>query len=67
MTLADLLLRRTGPGYADSKALGAAERAARAVADVLGWDEARIATEVERYRDFVRRYHQPVEGQGGGR
>jgi glycerol-3-phosphate dehydrogenase len=66
MTLADLLLRRTGPGYADSKALGAAERAARAVADVLGWDEARIATEVERYRDFVRRYHQPVEGQRGG-
>ena len=34
-----------------------ADTAARAVADVLGWDEARIAREVAGYREYLARMH----------
>jgi glycerol-3-phosphate dehydrogenase len=38
-------------------AADAAPSAARAVADILGWDEARIAGEVAAYRDHLAREH----------
>ncbi len=56
-SLADLLFRRTGAGWTASMAAAAAPRAAEAVADILGWDEARIAAEVVEYRTYVARNH----------
>ncbi|MFO0997349.1 MAG: FAD-dependent oxidoreductase [Alphaproteobacteria bacterium] len=55
--LVDILYRRTGLGWAVPIPPETAERAARSVADILGWDEARIAEEVARFRDYVARYH----------
>jgi len=56
-SLIDLLFRRTGNGWTASMGAAAAEDAARAVAPVLGWDEARIQSETQGYRDYVHRMH----------
>ena len=55
--LVDLLFRRTGLGWNSGMAAGGAETAARAVADMLGWDEARVAAEVENYRSYLVAQH----------
>lgn len=60
--LADLLMRRVGADYAETKAVGVADRAARAVADILGWSEQRIAEEVRAYSATVERLYWPPEG-----
>lgn len=52
-TLADFLLRRSLLGLRADQGLAAAEAAARALAPVLGWDEARVAREVADYRAAV--------------
>ena len=57
--LADLLFRRTGAGWTETMGAHAATRAAEAVADVLGWNEARIAQEVKGYHDYLARNHRP--------
>jgi len=65
-SVADVLLRRTRLGLLDSPRLTApgsqgAQAVARAMAGVLGWDEARIFVELERWRELAR-----VEGLVGG-
>jgi glycerol-3-phosphate dehydrogenase len=52
-SLADVLLRRTRLGLLDERGLEgeALERAARVLAGELGWDDARVAGELERYRE----------------
>ena len=56
-SLADVLLRRTRLGLLDARALEgeALERAARVLAGELAWDDARVATELERYRETAAR------------
>jgi glycerol-3-phosphate dehydrogenase len=56
-SLADVLLRRTRLGLLDARALEgeALERAARVLAGELGWDGARVAAELERYRETAAR------------
>ena len=55
-TLADLLVRRTHLAFETrDHGVSIARRAAAAVAPVLGWDEARQAAEVERYRGEAER------------
>ncbi|HLI12074.1 MAG TPA: FAD-dependent oxidoreductase [Alphaproteobacteria bacterium] len=58
--LADLLFRRTGAGWTATMGAEAATRAAEAVADLLGWDQARIAREVASYREYLARNHLPA-------
>jgi glycerol-3-phosphate dehydrogenase len=53
-TLADVLLRRVPVGWSKCHALDGAERAARVMATRLGWDAARIASEVATYEREVR-------------
>ena len=58
-TLADVLLRRTRLGLLDARALAApgspgAERAARAMAPELGWDDARLSDELESWREVAQ-------------
>ena len=55
--LVDILFRRTGIGWATPIPSDAVERAARSVADILGWNESRVAEEIARYRAYVERYH----------
>lgn len=55
--LVDLLFRRTGAGWTATMAVGAAERAATLVADILGWDQARVAAEVQAYRAYLAKHH----------
>jgi glycerol-3-phosphate dehydrogenase len=55
--LVDLLFRRVGAGWTRTMAADAAPSAARAVADILGWDDARIAAEVAAYRNHLAREH----------
>jgi glycerol-3-phosphate dehydrogenase len=55
--LGDLLMRRTGVDYAETKAPDAARRAAEEVAAILDWDEARVTEEVEHYRRMVDRLY----------
>jgi glycerol-3-phosphate dehydrogenase len=55
--LVDLLFRRAGAGWTRGMAAAEADKAAEAVAGVLGWDDTRIAAEVAAYRDYLRRQH----------
>ena len=57
-TLADVLLRRTRLGVLDARALTeagseGAERAAQAMACELGWDDTRVAAEIEAWREVA--------------
>lgn len=56
-TLIDALFRRTGAGWHHTMALNVLDDAASIMADVCGWDEAQKATEIERYRHYVRVQH----------
>jgi glycerol-3-phosphate dehydrogenase len=56
-TLVDLLFRRTGLGWRTAVPPLAVMRAAEAVADILGWDEAKVTEEVNSYLVHVQRYH----------
>lgn len=62
--LVDLLFRRVGLGWGETMAREGADTAARAVADILGWDEARIGREVADYRDYLARMHLLDAGPG---
>ncbi|MFN0044584.1 MAG: FAD-dependent oxidoreductase [Alphaproteobacteria bacterium] len=55
--LVDVLFRRTGLSWRTPVNDDGARRAAEAIADILGWDEARIADEVALYGEYVRRFH----------
>jgi glycerol-3-phosphate dehydrogenase len=55
--LVDILFRRTGLGWAAPIPPDAVLRAARSVADILGWTDSRVTEEVARYRAYVERYH----------
>jgi glycerol-3-phosphate dehydrogenase len=57
--LVDLMFRRTGAGWTATMGAQVAERAAEAVADIMGWDAARVAQEAQRYRDYLARFHLP--------
>jgi glycerol-3-phosphate dehydrogenase len=56
-SLGDVLLRRTRLGLLDARALEgeALERAARVLAGELSWDDARVAAELERFRETAAR------------
>jgi glycerol-3-phosphate dehydrogenase len=58
-SVADVLLRRTRLGLLDARTLCAdsaqgPERVARAMAEELGWDGARLRTEIERWFELAR-------------
>ncbi len=59
-TLSDLLFRRTDLGWTPAMGLDAAEHAAQAVADIMGWGAACIAREVAQYQAFVRENFNPA-------
>jgi glycerol-3-phosphate dehydrogenase len=54
--LSDVLLRRSMLGYGPTNAVGTDARAAAVAGPFLGWDAARQASEVERYREDITRY-----------
>lgn len=60
-TLVDLLFRRVPLGWTSGMGLGSARAAAEAVADILGWDKARIDAEVARYHAFAAENFDPRE------
>lgn len=62
VTLADLLFRRVGAGWTETMAREGAQKAAETVADLLGWDEARIGKEVEAYAHVLERLHRVGTG-----
>ena len=69
-SLADALIRRTRLGLLDARNLCAdgadgPERAARAMAGELGWDEQRVQAEVDDWLE-VARAEGLVPGAGGG-
>jgi glycerol-3-phosphate dehydrogenase len=54
LRLDDVLTRRTRISIETfDRGVAAAEPAARLMADVLGWDDEKVAAEVERYEDRV--------------
>ena len=56
-SLIDLLARRTGVVWAERQGRETAHAAAEAVADLLGWDEARVEREVEGYQAYLAHTH----------
>jgi glycerol-3-phosphate dehydrogenase len=56
-TLTDCLMRRTMVGLNGSAGLRAVENAAHIARKYLGWDEKRVALEIDEYRKYVRRFH----------
>ncbi|MGH6953871.1 MAG: glycerol-3-phosphate dehydrogenase C-terminal domain-containing protein, partial [Alphaproteobacteria bacterium] len=63
LTLVDLLFRRVGLGWCESQAREGARAAAESVADVLGWDDARMTREVAAYHAHLAHAHRL--GTGG--
>jgi len=61
LTLTDLLHRRTGAVWTRTNAIEAARKAADAVADIMGWDAARVEREVADYVTTARRLFTPRE------
>jgi glycerol-3-phosphate dehydrogenase len=57
VTLADIMFRRVGVGWTATNGREAARVAAEAVADIMGWDDARIGVEVERYIAYLEEKH----------
>jgi glycerol-3-phosphate dehydrogenase len=55
--LVDLLFQRTGVGWTATMGRDAARQAAETVADILGWDAARIDSEVAAYHAHLARWH----------
>ncbi len=58
--LPDLMFRRVNMGWQPDMGLPHAESVAAAVADILGWDAARIADEVAAYRAFITENFDPA-------
>jgi glycerol-3-phosphate dehydrogenase len=56
-SLADLLFRRVGAGWTGTMAREGARKAAETVADIMGWDEARIDREVADYHALIAHLH----------
>ena len=52
-TLADLMFRRVGLGWNATMGADQAEAAAAAVADLWGWDGARVRAEAAAYREYL--------------
>ena len=63
-SLVDLLARRTGVVWTERQGREAARTAADAVADLLGWDEARVEREVEAYQAYLAHTHGSDRGCG---
>jgi len=55
--LTDLLFRRVGAGWSSTMGYDAAERAARAVAETMGWDNDRVEREIRDYRAQLERLY----------
>ena len=53
--LVNLMFRRVGAGWTGTMGVEAAHKAAETIADVMGWDEKRIAEEAELYLAYVAR------------
>ena len=62
-TLTDILFRRLPVGWSADMGYGVAERAAESVADILGWDRARIDAEVAAYRAELRGLYRVREAE----
>lgn len=56
-SLEDLLLRRLALGLEPGNGLEAAVEIGRRMGDLLGWDEARVRSEVDAYRQVLKRMH----------
>ncbi len=65
VNLVDLLFRRVGAGWTGTMAREGAQVAAETVADIMGWDEARIEKEVADYHALIAHLH-GVTTAGGG-
>ncbi len=63
-TLVDLLFRRVLVGWTPDMGLKQARQAAETVADLLGWDAARVTREVAAYRRFVGEHFSPMALDG---
>ena len=57
MGLVDLMFRRVGAGWTKTMGYKDAEKAARTVADVYGWDAEKTKQEAEAYRAYLKRMH----------
>jgi glycerol-3-phosphate dehydrogenase len=60
LTLADVLIRRTGIGLSRCLGLDCAPTAARLLARHAAWDEERAAQEVAEYRQYVTKTYHPT-------
>jgi glycerol-3-phosphate dehydrogenase len=58
-TLTDALVRRTMVGMSAGQGLEAVDRAAKILAEHLGWDPDRMDREIAAYRRYVRRFEVP--------
>lgn len=57
LTVTDVMLRRIGCGFDEDCGFSALEAVARCMGNELDWDEARIQSEMESYRNWIERRH----------
>ena len=65
-TLTDALVRRTMVGMSAGQGLGSLDRAAKILAEHLGWDSDRTDREIADYRRYIRRFEVPGRGELAG-
>jgi glycerol-3-phosphate dehydrogenase len=56
-SLIDLMFARVGAGWTETQGREAARKAAETVADIMGWDEARITKEADAYLAYLSHRH----------
>ncbi|MCW3159496.1 glycerol-3-phosphate dehydrogenase/oxidase [Micropruina sonneratiae] len=57
--LSDVVARRVMTGVEDDLGLGSLDAVAAVCAELLGWDEARTASEIERHHSYITRFQPP--------
>ena len=58
VSLADIMIRRTGLGWADDRGEATADKVATLMAELKGWDEQRKEKEIQSFYQYIKEMHQ---------
>ena len=58
ISLADILLRRTGQGWGADQGKSVTSEVATSMAEMKGWDEQRKGKEIQSFQQHIREIHQ---------
>ena len=57
VSLADIMIRRTGLGWAADRGEATADKVATLMAELKGWDEQRKEKEIQSFHQYIKEMH----------